>query len=110
MNNPLLNEQDTTSKWMDQAMESSSPPADNWRGHGGFSALGAECMMQLWLDWHWASTHQHPAKLLRKFDRGHWDEKRLKEYLVKAGIEVVDTDPGTGNQIRFSVQFADCLN
>tara|TARA_R100000900_G_scaffold112692_1_gene87897 strand:- start:11 stop:766 length:756 start_codon:yes stop_codon:yes gene_type:complete len=60
-------------------------------------------MMQLWLDWHWASTYQHPAKLLRKFDRGHTDEERLKQYMRYAGIEVVDTDAATGKQIRFSV-------
>jgi len=110
MNNPLLDENDTTANWVDQSMERNTPPEDGWRGHGGFSALGAECLMQLWLDMHWASTHQHPAMLLRKFDRGHWDEERLKGYLKKAGFTVLDTDPKTGKQIRFSVPGCDFLS
>ena len=101
MKNPLLDETDTTAKWMDDAMKTKNPPKENWRGHGGFSALGAECLMQLWLDWHWASSYQHDAMLLRKFDRGHWDEERLKKYLIDAGFEVADKDPTTGKQIRF---------
>lgn len=108
--NPLLDENDTTAKWMDDAMQGKHPPESNWRGHGGFSALGAECMMQLWLDWHWASTHQHAAQLLRKFDRGHMDEERLKQYMRDAGIEVVDTDASTGKQIRFSVPGVEFLS
>ena len=101
MKNPLLDSTDTTAKWMDDAMKAKHPPEDNWRGHGGFSALGSECMMQLWLDYHWASSYQHDAKLLRKFDRGHWDEERLKKYLIEAGFEVADKDPSSGQQIRF---------
>ena len=110
MNNPLLDKTDTITKWMDDALESKHPPESNFRGHGGFSALGSECLMQLWLDWHWASTYQHDAQLLRKFDRGHTDEERLKTYLRGAGFEIADIDPKTGTQIRFSVPGTEFLS
>ena len=37
--NPLLDENDTTAKWMDDAMQGKHPPESNWRGHGGFSSF-----------------------------------------------------------------------
>ena len=89
---------------IDQGIEAANTPEDSYRDHGGFSGLASPCWMQLWLSWHWASSEQKPAKILRKFDRGHAAEVRHKGYLRGAGVTVCDTDPKTGQQYRLKAK------
>lgn len=94
----------TTLELIDKGIEAAHPPVDGWRDHGGFSGLGGECLRQLWYDWHWASNKQHKAKILRKFGRGHLDEKRFKKLMRLAGFVVSDVDPRTGKQFSFNAK------
>ena len=91
---------------IDTGIEDAETPETGWRDHGGFSSLGTECLRQLWYEWHWASNKKHKAKILRKFGRGHMDEKRFKKLMRKAGIYVSDVDPVTGKQFSFHAK--DC--
>ena len=94
----------TTLKLIDQGIRKSYCPKDGWRDHGGFSGLGGECLRQLWYDWHWASEENKPAKILRKFERGHLNEDRYKRYLKLAGLTVCDVDQTTGKQFSFKAK------
>ena len=94
----------TTQELMDLAIQRDNPPRLNFRDHSGFSNLGSPCLRQIWNDNHWVSEKQFAAKILRKFDRGHGDEERLKRYLRSAGFTVCDVEELTGKQFSFKVE------
>ena len=87
---------------IDAAIEASNPPIDGWRAHLGASIIGRPCALQVWYGFRWFKAIQHPARLLRLFDRGQREEERIVGWLRDAGVTVYDTDPNTGEQVRYA--------
>ena len=76
----------------------------DWRRpHLGASIIGHSCERKLWFDFRWATAPEHSGRLLRLFETGLLEEPRLIQNLRSIGINVIDTDPDTGHQIRFEM-------
>ena len=88
---------------IDAAIEAATTPSAGWRAHLGASVIGGCCDRQNWYRFRWALAIQHPARLLRLFDRGQREEERITGWLRAAGVTVYDTDPNTGEQFRFAL-------
>lgn len=73
---------------------------ESWDGLGfSPSDLGSECDRYLWLRLHWAPAQEvFDGRMLRLFETGHIQEARLIDDLRRAGLEVYDVDPDTGQQ------------
>ena len=72
---------------------------EDWRrDHLGASVLGHGCDRYLWLSFRWAHDPKHPGQLKRLFERGNREEAWIIEDLRRAGFEVIDRDPATGEQ------------
>lgn len=77
--------------------------AQDWRRpHLGASMIGDECLRRLWYGFRWAAHPRHDGRLLRLFERGDREEAVFVAELRSIGCEVVDVDPETGDQLRFS--------
>lgn len=75
--------------------------AEDWRrDHLGASLVGHKCDRYLWLSFRWALAPKHKGQLLRLFARGEREEAWIVEDLRRAGFEVRDRDPDTGEQFR----------
>lgn len=85
---------------VEAAVESGSPRFG--RPHLGASQIGGPCDRALWYAFRWASDGDADGRLLRLFARGQREEDSLARLLWKAGMEVVQSDPATGEQYRFS--------
>lgn len=72
------------------------------RGHLGASVIGHECKRHIWYSFRWAWLEKHKGRMLRLFSRGHEEEHRIKKWLEIAGHTVVDVDPDTGKQFKFT--------
>lgn len=72
------------------------------REHLGASSIGHACERRLWYGFRWCFAEQHPPRLLRLFDRGQREEAVFIEELRGAGVQVLDVDPSTGQQFRFT--------
>lgn len=75
---------------------------DGLRTHLGGSAIGGECMREVWFGFRWAHTEQFEGRMLRLFARGHKAEDTFADLLRGLGAKVWTTDPDTGKQIRIS--------
>lgn len=53
--------------------ENQEPP----RPHMGLSQVGHHCDRYLWLNFRWAHVEKFSGRVLRLFQRGHDEEKRL---------------------------------
>ncbi len=83
---------------MDDAYRGEGKP---FRPHLGASLIGRDCTQELWLSYHWATTKNFPAKVLRLFNRGHLEEARFLALLQIINVDVwYETEEG--GQIRFS--------
>ena len=87
---------------IDAAIEAANPPRDGHRHHLGASVIGGPCQRQNWYRFRWAFDIQHPARLLRLFDRGQREEERITKWLRDAGVTVYDVDPNNGEQFQFA--------
>jgi hypothetical protein len=74
---------------------------DPRRPHLGASLIGHPCERYLWLTFRWVGTKTHSGRLLRLFETGQLEERRLVDNLKSIGVEVHDTDAG-GKQWRVS--------
>jgi hypothetical protein len=85
------------------AREAAERPA--YEGYGiSASKLGSECDRELWYGLRWTSPPETiTGRKVRIFERGNWAEDRLIACLRKAGLDVLDRDPNTGRQFRFSL-------
>jgi len=72
------------------------------RLHLGGSQIGHSCNRYLWYQFRWADHEIFDGRMLRLFDHGEWEEKRLIKDLRDIGITVYDVDPETGRQWHFS--------
>ena len=71
------------------------------RGYLGVSSLGHACARYLWLSFRQCVTPKFDGRLLRLFDHGNWEEKRIVADLRMVGCEVHEVDPSTGKQFGF---------
>lgn len=77
--------------------------AEDWRRpHLGASVIGRSCTAAIWWSFRWASDPGHKPRMLRLFARGQREEDSLCRLLRAAGVNVVQVDPNTGDQYRFS--------
>lgn len=63
---------------------------DSFRTHLGASIIGHECSRYLYLSFRWFFIKEFDGRMLRLFERGHLEEKRLKRWLVGIGFKVID--------------------
>jgi len=76
--------------------------AEKARPYLGMSGIGRECRRQIWYDFRWCSESTFDAATLRRFEDGHRTEDLEADRLrLVEGIELITTDPRTGNQIGF---------
>ena len=75
---------------------------DEPRGYLGGSVIGRECERQLWYGFRWASPEKFEGRMLRLFDRGQREEAVFVAELRAIGVKVLDVDPSTGQQFRFT--------
>jgi hypothetical protein len=72
---------------------------DEERTYLGMSTFGTECDRALWYGFRWASPPEaFDGRMLRLFQTGHREEARMIEDLRKAGLDVEESDPATGEQ------------
>ncbi len=72
------------------------------RAHLGGSQIGAPCERALWYQFRWTDKAQFDGRMLRLFRRGQNEEDVMIADLRAAGVEVVELDPSTGNQVRIA--------
>lgn len=76
---------------------------DEERTYLGASVIGEECERKLWYGFRWAvEPEQFTGRMLRLFKTGHREEARMIDDLRRAGVEVWDVDPDTGEQFGVS--------
>ena len=62
--------------------------AGNWmREHLGYSSIGSECFLNIWLSWRWATDPKFSGRLLRLFNRGHREEEEFIADLERIGFK-----------------------
>jgi hypothetical protein len=76
-----------------------------FRNHLGLSNIGEPCHRAIWFGFRWTTRMQHPAWLVRLFERGHLEEPRFNTFLRSVGIKVQDVHPETGKQFKASRAF-----
>jgi len=72
------------------------------RLHLGGSEIGHWCTRHLFYKFRWCVEVRHEGRMLRLFNRGHYEEPRFISYLEKLGMEVLGEDPRTGQQFTIS--------
>lgn len=70
------------------------------RAHLGASIIGKPCSRELWYNFRWVENVIHTGRQYRLFNRGHKEEERFTEWLMKAGYRVAELDDSTGKQWR----------
>ncbi|NND99438.1 MAG: hypothetical protein HKN47_19150 [Pirellulaceae bacterium] len=70
------------------------------RKHLGASIVGKNCRRQIWYIFRWFKREKFEGRMLRLFERGHREEKRIHALLKAAGVTVWDVNPDTGEQFR----------
>lgn len=88
----------STAKMIYTAYENAAD--DGHRPHLGASLIGHHCERYLWLVFRWAKKQKFPGRMLRLFETGKMEEKRICQNLRMIGCEVHEDD-GTG-QYRVS--------
>src|SRR6516162_6912809 len=69
---------------INQLIEQSEPPSENFRQYLGASAMGAECLRRI--QYGWMCDARLPARTRDIFDRGHWGEELSRQHMIKAGF------------------------
>ena len=73
------------------------------RTYLGCSVIGDECERRLWYGFRWAVPPERlDGRKLRLFATGHREEARMVDDLRRSGVTVLDTYPGTDEQISVS--------
>jgi hypothetical protein len=72
------------------------------RNHLGASEIGDECQRKLWYKFRWVKLKKFAGRMLRLFDRGSREEAYFCHLLRQAGWTVVERDPETDKQFRFT--------
>jgi hypothetical protein len=74
---------------------------DGPRSHLGASIIGHDCDFYLWAEFRWMKREVFNGRMLRLFNRGHWEESHFIEWLTGIGFEVKQVE-SDGKQIRFA--------
>lgn len=74
---------------------------DEQRKYLGGSIIGQECDRRIWYSFRHAMREKFDGRILRLFESGNLEEKRLIENLKSIGLTVLDKDPTTGEQWRY---------
>ena len=61
--------------------------ANYMREHLGYSTIGAECFLNVWLSWRWATDPKFSGRILRLFARGHREEPEFIKDLERIGFK-----------------------
>ena len=69
---------------INQLIEQSEPPSENFRQYLGASAMGTECLRRI--QYGWMCDARLPARTRDIFDRGHWGEELSRQHMIKAGF------------------------
>lgn len=88
----------STAKMIYTAYENAAD--DGHRPHLGASLIGHHCERYLWLVFRWSKKQKFPGRMLRLFETGKMEEKRICQNLRMIDCEVHEDD-GTG-QYRVS--------
>ncbi len=73
------------------------------REYLGASIIGKECPREIWYSYRNVVSIKHLGRVLRLFETGHREEQRIIENLRAIGVEVLDRDPATKEQWRYSL-------
>ena len=79
------------------------------RPHLGASLLGHECERWLWLSFRWAVIEAFPGRVLRLFQRGQEEEKKIVSWLTQIGCEVHSTG-GEQSRVSFGAHVAGSID
>lgn len=93
---PILQRDDATIAAIYAAIEAANKSTH--RTYLGASFIGRPCSRELWLMFRWVKRARFNGRMLRLFNTGHLEEPRLISDLQNAGVQVLDTDPNTGEQ------------
>ena len=85
----------TTKNLIEEKGETKSKP----RPYLGMSSTNAACARSLWYGFHWVSSKIIPARIIRIFERGDWEEQRIIRDLKSIGVECFRRD-SDGNKIE----------
>ena len=66
--------------------------ADEPRTYLGASSIGKPCDRALWYEFRWCGGEKFSGRMLRLFNTGHLEEKRIADDLREIGCEVHTTD------------------
>lgn len=106
MNDPLLElDAKTLSLELTNAVDKfceKSLQDDAFRSHLGASIIAHECIRYPWLNFRWVRKASFDGRMLRLFDRGKKEEKRVIDWLIGVGFNVNSIDPETGKQYIIS--------
>lgn len=80
------------------AKRNDEPP----RAYLGGSVIGRECERALWYAFRWCANEKFDGRMLRLFDRGQREEAVFVADLRAIGAKVIEVDPATGKQFRFT--------
>lgn len=67
---------------------------DSRRPHLGASSIGDECKRRIWYGYRWVKQIRHSGKLLRLFETGKLEEKRVYKNLEKCGWKILAKQAG----------------
>lgn len=74
---------------------------DGFRSHLGASVIGRPCLREIWYGYRWTLSRIFEGRILRLFDHGNVEEKRVIKDLRGIGCEVFTRDPRTKWQFGF---------
>jgi len=66
-------------------IEQSEPPSENYRQYLGASSIGSECLRKV--QYTWMCDPQFPARIKDIFARGHFFEDVTRKHLIAAGFK-----------------------
>ena len=72
------------------------------RPHLGASQIGNDCDRALWYSFRWCTAPDFGGRMIRLFESGYIQEKRLITDLKDIGVVVHHVHPNTGRQIQYS--------
>jgi hypothetical protein len=71
-------------------IERSEPPSENYRQYLGASAIGSECLRKVQFDW--MCDPKFPARIKDVFARGHFFENITRVHLINAGFKFASAE------------------
>jgi hypothetical protein len=74
---------------------------DYRRNHLGASLIGSPCDRAIWYSFHWCQDPRFNGRMIRLFETGNREEKRIISNLRTIGVELYDVDPKSGRQIHY---------